>query len=183
METLTIKEILRSYKTDKVSGTPAGGDGHCYGEMYHTIFSQFDRNEAISIFEIGTQKGGSLCAWRDYFPNAKIKGIDIVDVVLNEYKRNDITYIIDDIKNYKSDETYDIVIDDGSHYLHDVEFVLKEYLPKLNVGGVLIIEDVQNLPDWVQALRKYANSLYKMDTFDMRRKHGNYDDCAIVFRH
>lgn len=145
-----ISEILARYNTDKV-------DPHTYGYAYDEIFSTFDREASLNILEIGVQKGGSLCAWRDYFPNATITGIDIVDEVQPEYRRKDINYIICDINDYKTEQNFDIVIDDGSHWLKDVVRSVSTLTKQLKVGGVFIVEDVQHPPSWIPTIRNILN--------------------------
>ncbi len=154
-----ISEILATYDTDKIVG-------HHYGDAYDSLFSKFDRNAPLNILEIGTQKGGSLCAWQDYFPNAKVTGVDIVDVVKPEYKRDNITYVLSDIKEWVTNDTYDIIIDDGSHFDNDVAFVLKNYVNKVREGGLLIVEDVQNSTLW--------------GGYELMRTGNKYDDLLIV---
>lgn len=143
---MKISKILAKYHSDKVNP-------HTYGHIYDEIFSEFNRKDKLNILEIGIQKGGSLCAWRDYFPNAKVTGLDIVDVVLPEYRREDIDYKICDVNDFKTDETFDIVIDDGSHWLKDVIHSVALFSKKLNVKGVMVIEDVQNSHVWLPAVR------------------------------
>ena len=47
-----------------------------YFEIYESYFKKFQRKN-IRLLEIGVQYGGSLKMWNEYFPNAKIFGIDI----------------------------------------------------------------------------------------------------------
>ena len=142
---MKISELLSLYKSDKV-------DPHTYGEAYDELFNEFDRQGNLNILEIGTQKGGSLCAWQDFFPNAKVTGLDIVDVVEPEYRREGINYVLCDVKEYKTDEMFDIVIDDGSHWLKDVVHSVGYFSKKLKIGGMMIIEDVQNEKVWYQTI-------------------------------
>lgn len=179
---IEISQILSGYETDKVCGTRYGGDGHCYGEAYDKLFSLFDRSAPLDILEVGTQKGGSLLAWKKYFPNSNVTGVDIVDVVLPEYRSDAINYVISDIKQYDDSKFYDIIIDDGSHYLLDTIYVVKKYTHQLKEGGVLIVEDVQNKDEWESALRQLKAKDVTMEVIDMRRVHGNYDDVLIVFK-
>jgi hypothetical protein len=158
---MNIKDILAKYETDKVNG-------HCYGDSYNEIFSRFDRNAPLNILEVGTQKGGSLLAWKEYFPNATVTGIDIVDVVKPEYRSSDINYIFCDIKDYKTDQVFDIIIDDGSHFLPDVLYVVNNF-----DYGLLIIEDVQDV-EWVKSIN------VPHEVIDLRQVHGNYDDFLIL---
>lgn len=161
---MNISNILAKYDTDKVNG-------HCYGDFYDDLFSRYDKNTPLNILEIGTQKGGSLCAWQDYFPNAKITGVDIVDVIKPEYKREGINYIVSDVKNWKSDETYDIIIDDGSHFLEDVLYVVNNFKYK-----VLVVEDTQAPDTWVREISK----IRPVEVVDLRYVNGNYDDFLII---
>lgn len=131
-----ISEILAKVETDKISF-------HQYGTAYDDIFSKFDRLAPLNILEVGTQKGGSLLAWKEYFPNANVYGVDIIDVVLDKYRTDTVTRIISDIKDWKNDIEWDIVIDDGSHWLPDVIYVISQYSAKLKDKGVIVIEDVR----------------------------------------
>lgn len=134
---MEISEVLSKYDTDKITH-------HKYGEVYNELFKKFNREDQLNILEIGTQKGGSLLAWKEYFPNAHVYGVDIVDVVPEEYQKDTVTRIISDIKEWKNDIIWDIIIDDGSHYLGDIVWVISHYCQKLKNKGTLIVEDVRN---------------------------------------
>jgi len=197
---MKIADILLKYKSDKNHGTitniysdldtwsicdnPPSKLGHTYGDSYDEIFELFDRNEKISFLEIGIQKGGSLLAWKDYFPNANIYGVDIVDNILPEYRRDYFTYIISDIKDNTvieqfNDIMFDIIIDDGSHYLDDVIFVVNTYLNKLKNNGVLIIEDCQQPENWLNEIQKITPDNFRITTKDLR-PFNSYDNFLIV---
>ncbi len=143
---MEITEILKKYDTDKELY-------HHYGVVYDELFKQFNRKAELNILEVGTQKGGSLLAWKEYFPNANVFGVDIEDVVPNEYRKDTVTRTICDIKNYENTNDFDIVIDDGSHYLGDIVYVISKYIVKLKEKGMIIIEDVRD-----------PNLLYKVIT-------------------
>lgn len=134
---MEITDILKKYDTDKEIF-------HKYGSSYEKIFSKYDREAPLNILEIGTQKGGSLLAWKEYFPNATVYGVDIIDVVKDEYRKDTVTRIISDIKRWDNDIEWDIVIDDGSHHLMDLVYVITNYCVKLKPEGVLVIEDVRD---------------------------------------
>lgn len=180
---IKISEILKKYDTDK-------NNGHHYGEAYDKIFRKFDRNQRLNILEIGTQRGGSLCAWQELFPNATITGIDIVDVVTEKNKNDRINYTISDIKEYRTNQTFDIVIDDGSHFLGDVVYATSTFMPKLNYGGVMVIEDVQNPEVWMATFTDLINqfrifypenqSRFKLSYADVRHINHQYDDFLII---
>jgi len=168
---MEISEILKKYNTDKESH-------HGYGKAYGEIFKKFDREAALNILEVGTQKGGSLLAWKEYFPNANVYGVDIIDVVPDEYRKDTVTRIISDIKDWKNDIKWDIVIDDGSHYLPDVVYVISQYIHKLNDNGVLVVEDVR-FPNLMGAVIKNIfddmNIIYPHYDTDVFFDIGSYD--------
>lgn len=156
-----ISKILEQYETDKVGH-------HGYGETYDELFSKFDRQAELSILEIGIQKGGSLLAWQDYFPNAKITGVDIVDVIKPEYRSEKINYVFSDIKDWQTAETFDIIIDDGSHFADDVRFVIDHFVSKLRPNGVMIVEDIQDAGLW--------------QNYELIRCGPHYDDVLLIIR-
>lgn len=163
---MEITKILKKYDTDKESF-------HRYGSSYETIFSQYDRDDKLNILEIGTQKGGSLLAWKEYFPNANVVGVDIIDVVPEKYKKDTVTRIVCDIKEWRDDTVWDIVIDDGSHYLLDLAYTITNFCPKLAANGVLIIEDVR---DPGLLLKVIKNLLADISIYYPRLKHNHYFD-------
>ncbi len=136
MEELKISEVLSKYDTDKICH-------HNYGDAYDQLFSKFDRQAPLNILEIGTQKGGTLLAWKEYFPNANVIGVDIIDVVSEEYRKDNVTRIVSDIKKVDFDEGFDIIIDDGSHYLADMAYVVATQFVPLKDKGVIILEDIR----------------------------------------
>lgn len=173
-----ISDILTKYKdgfgsTDK---NRCKKWGHCYGWAYDHIFKSFDKEAKLDLIEIGAEWGASLLAWREFFPNANIAGVDIVDKI--EIKRPDIEYIFSDVKNLKPTKEYDIVIDDGSHRLSDVLYVVNNF--KLKVGGVMVIEDCQAPDHWFKAIKE--NTRYSIEIIDLRTIYGQHDDFLIVLR-
>jgi len=135
---MKISTILSKYgkDTDKIWH-------HRYGKAYDELFSRFNRKAPLNIMEVGTQKGATLLAWKEYFPNANVYGVDIVDVVLKKYRKNTVTRVITDIKRLDTDIEFDIIIDDGSHYLADIVYVVANYLMPLRNSGLMILEDVR----------------------------------------
>lgn len=200
---MNISELLLKYKTDKNQGTvpniynnlderiicdnPEPYIGHTYGKSYEKIFNNFDRYSKLNILEIGIQKGGSLLAWNEHFPNANIYGVDIVDAIIPEYRKEHIHYIIADVKSEKTTEAlkdikFDIIIDDGSHILYDAMFVVSNYLNKLNPGGYLIVEDCQHPEHWLNEIKRIVPSQYAVTTEDLRRDIPNvfYPDNFLI---
>jgi hypothetical protein len=127
---------------------------HWYMGHYETHFGSLKRQK-LHLLEVGVggesdpSKGGeSLRVWRDYFPNAKIFGIDIYDKKAVEDDR---------IKVFQGDQSdaaflrrvvkevggLDIVIDDGSHLNNHVIRTFNVLFPLLNHNGIYVVEDTQ----------------------------------------
>jgi hypothetical protein len=137
---MTLDEIAIKYNTDKSSLF------HNYTEKYDKYFSGM-RNEKIKVLEIGIQNGYSLKTWKEYFPNAEIFGIDIVDCSrMNEERimtllgsQTDINFLK---KINEEHGPFDIIIDDGSHYSSDMTISFETLFPLLRPGGLYIVEDL-----------------------------------------
>ena len=155
---MNISEILLKYETDKNSGSDNNIHGHCYGQIYDEIFSKFDRGSKLKILEIGVGKGEDLLAYNEYFPNATITGIDIVDARINKDKNSSINFILSYINDINPeisfpDMSFDIIIDDGSHKLEDVLFLVKNYLANMSKNSYMIIEDVSDPKVWYKDIK------------------------------
>jgi SAM-dependent methyltransferase len=184
---MKISELLLKYKTDKNYGTVDPALGHCYGESYDKIFQKFNKDDNLNLLEVGIQKGGSLIVWKEFFKNSNIYGIDIIDEIIQEYKRDDIKYIFSDVKNNSVLEKlkkikFDIIIDDGSHYLEDVLFVVSNFLSLLNDDGVLIIEDCQEPENWIVEISRIIPHNFELSSIDLRNVNGHYDDFLITIQ-
>jgi hypothetical protein len=101
-------------------GTDKGAKGNNYTEVYEYFFCPI-KYKARKICEIGILKGASLKMFGDYFPNAVIYGIDIIDTFwLNS---NTIKTFVADQANRKQlkgfidmyGDGFDIILDDGGH--------------------------------------------------------------------
>ncbi|MFA6524254.1 MAG: class I SAM-dependent methyltransferase [Candidatus Paceibacterota bacterium] len=136
----TLDEIALSYNTDKSSMY------HNYTKLYDLYFKQI-QNEKLCILEIGIDKGYSLKTWKEYFPNSKIVGIDIIDLKqLEEDRIHILKGDQGDVKFLKEvNDTYgpfDIIIDDGSHLNSDMKCSFEFLFPLLKEGGLYIVEDL-----------------------------------------
>ncbi len=157
-KTFSIKPKLsiffKIYKSDKYEQ---------YANNYDTIFATLDRKKKLKILEIGVgghnkdyDGGNSILALSSFFPNSLIIGADIVDKsFLN--KKNIETIILDqsnqsDLENLaKKFRTFDIIIDDGSHFCDHQRISFSNLFHHLNDDGVYIIEDMSG--SYEKALR------------------------------
>jgi len=190
METLI--QIFTKYDTDKDTGRYVSNFGHFYGDIYSEIFNFFDRSDdTLNILEVGVQRGGSLLCWKDYFTNGNIFGVDIWDSRRDDFKRDDVTFILSDINTLNPNQhplikgkLFDILIDDGSHDPKDIIGFVKGFLPVMSERGFFIIEDIANPDSWLpQIISNVDLTKYRVITRDYRSKNNRYDDYVIIITH
>ena len=191
----TLLELCRSgkyvtdkyYRPDEIDWNPkiTRGAGHSYVEQFYEKHFAFRRYTAKNVLEIGTYYGGSALLWRDYFPYATIVGADI-NYTPNLASQPRIIQIIGDSYAQESidlypNESFDVIIDDGSHLLPHMEIFIQKYPQKLKSDGVLVVEDIDNI-EWANKLYSLIPEELKNRTtiYDLREVNGRYDDIAIV---
>lgn len=140
----TVEEIFSKYNTDKNSLF------HNYSRQYESVFQKF-RSENIKYLEIGVFQGESLKAMREVFQNAEfILGIDInPDCKQYEDAERNIFVEIGDASdlvflNYiktKYGESYDIILDDGSHTNEHVIKTFETLFSCVKEDGIYLVED------------------------------------------
>jgi len=153
------------------------GRAHTYIVEYEELFAPY-RETATRILEIGVRWGASVCLWKDYFTKAEIVGMDIdLDRMYPQYRREDLTLVEGDCANMTVEGLFDIVIDDGPHDLENQLNTLRQYYPKLNSGGMIIVEDIQK-PDYIKIFEKLP---YNIEVRDLR-KNSTRDNILIIAR-
>ena len=141
---MTLSEIGDKHGTAKNTHVT---NGKVLLDLYEPIFEK-KRLDKINILEIGVLNGASLRTWKEYFPYARIIGLDIdTNSVYNTEERiqiqigdqrnkNDLDKVIN-----RAEGNFDIIIDDGSHVNKYTLFSFHYLFPFLNSGGIYIIED------------------------------------------
>lgn len=164
------------------------GSTHSYIPYYESILSE-KKNDAVNVLEIGVQGGICLLLWEQYFINAKtILGIDI-DISRVQQKVHQQSVNTGKIKIMQADatdsqvmaelnDTYDVVVDDGSHRVSDQLSSFRLLENRLNTGAIYIIEDIQN----DQEAEFLKNSIPSSEIVDLRGVKGRYDDLLLVYR-
>jgi len=165
------------YPTDK-------GTNHHYLPIYDTLFLPF-KNKEINLLEIGVKYGGSCKLWEDYFPYAKIRGIDItlenVSVKLSDRVALEIMNYQNLTADYFIDFPPDIIIDDGSHRWDDQIHLINVSYLSLRPGGLIIIEDIYHVE---QKKLKFDELGLPYEIIDLRNtfKRKTDDDVLLIFR-
>lgn len=137
-----LNDIGLKYDADKSSRF------HNYLDFYQEQLP--DRSFSGRLLEIGVMDGLSMKMWQEYYPNAEIVGIDTKDM---SFMHNTDWQVPESVKLITMDGTdpkqladlgnFDIIIDDGSHYMSHQQKSFKHlYYNQLNKGGFYIIEDL-----------------------------------------
>jgi predicted O-methyltransferase YrrM len=186
----TLIEILKETPNldgwENIPGTDKNTRHNYIDGFYENEFKRYQNKENISILEIGMANGASLYLWAKYFKNPKITGIDIEDRIVDSWKLDCIEYIFKD--GYQKDfvetlGTYDIIIDDGPHTLDSQLFSLKNYLPKVNKGGIFIIEDVAGHGALNELYNQTPENLKQNSRFvDLTASLNRYDNMLYIIR-
>ncbi|MBE3087480.1 MAG: hypothetical protein IMZ64_14835 [Bacteroidetes bacterium] len=162
------------------------GTLHGYLPIYDELFAPY-RMKKINFFEVGFWRGASMKLMELYFPEAIIKYVDSdKSQTLNMQFQFDDPRTILEYKDsrtltveYFADFSPDIAIDDGSHYVDDQIHFIQTVLPVVKPGGLLIIEDIQNID---ASFVQFNHLKLPYDLIDLRAFTGRYDDVLLIFR-
>lgn len=177
-------ELIKRFNLNKTDKHTA----HSYIQNFYQDFFEPYRDRELNLLEIGTREGDSLRLWEHAFPKSKIYGVDNnkskkFKDVLSE--RIEVTfgdaYTEEVVSSLPS---FDIIIDDGPHTIESQLKALEFYLPKLNEGGVLLIEDIQKYEyiDMLEEKYKELGGEKEVEFYDLRSIKNRYDDIIVVFK-
>ena len=182
---MSLIQLVDNLRTDK-------NTTHSYLELYQQLlFSK--KNTAKNVLEVGILNGGSIKLWNDFFINATVYGLDIINInrVWEKIKNNNniILYTETDAYNEEFFNTtflncgikFDMLLDDGPHTLDSMKQFIKLYSQVMTDDGILIIEDVQSI-DWIETLINEVPSHLKqfVRVYDLRPNKNRYDDIVFV---
>ena len=157
-----LEALARQFNTDKQAGQ------NQYLALYLEYIQRhgFKRDDPLHILEVGTNKGSSLRMWAEYFPNARVCGIDIT----RQYETPGtldhdriFTQLVDQgdrkaLFDYALAEEvcvnpdgFDIIIDDGSHEQTHQQITLGVLFGFLRRGGLFVVEDLITGENWWDA--------------------------------
>lgn len=129
------------------TGTDKSDRYHGYTRLYEQHLAAW-RYQPLALLEIGVESGASLRMWREYFPHAKIYGLDR-DPSCQAQATEGIDVFIGD----QSDPSclaevvgrtgpLDVVIDDGSHMGEHQIASFECLFPHMRAGGLYVVEDL-----------------------------------------
>lgn len=129
-----------------------------YDRVYSMFFPQL-RDQSIEFLEIGIMEGYGLLAWKRFFPNAKIYGVDNVIEGRRILEMQTIAKqfpMFQKVKTEYFDSTkpddwltfsgkrFDVIIDDGGHHPDTQVSTFINAWQYLKPGGLYIIEDISH---------------------------------------
>jgi spermidine synthase len=142
---------LQRYDTDKIRNGYLRWYDAAIGDAWSRVGA---------VLELGVHHGGSLELWRDYFPAARIAGVDAdisgarihdqTRIELFQGQQNDATFL-HGVARRVAPEGFDVIIDDASHLAKPSEASFRAlYDAHLKKDGWYVIEDWATgyLPDW-----------------------------------
>ena len=134
----TLDDLGRAYGTGKVV--------HGYLPIFERWMEPF-RLDAFDLLEIGVYQGASIRMWHDYFPNARIVGLDIknVEPTLSLPRYTFVQGNQGDqelLRQLARDFRFRVIVDDGSHrWSHQIN-AFETLFPKMTPNGIYICEDL-----------------------------------------
>jgi trans-aconitate methyltransferase len=167
---MDLDQLMNKYGSDKTRNG--------YVPMYHSFLKHL-RSTPIQLLEVGIgtmipgapssmvgyslpgyAPGGSLRAWRDYFPQGEIVGVDIQEDTQFVEERIQ-TFLADSSSKEQLDSvlgtrTFDVIIDDGLHYDETQMTTLENLWARVRPGGYYIIEDVT---EWSRIPTQFRNRI------------------------
>lgn len=153
---MDLDELMNKYGSDKTRNG--------YVPIYHSFLKTL-RSKPVELLEIGIgtmipgvpssmvgyslpgyAPGGSLRAWRDYFPNGMILGVDVQPDT--QFVEDRIQTALADSSSKEQldqvlgDRTFDIIIDDGLHWDETQVKTMENLWHRVRPGGYYVIEDI-----------------------------------------
>ena len=138
---------------------------HTYGkEIYDDLFEPI-QHTVRNYLELGSAYGGSALLARDYFTRATIWTVDIVSPNRRIQSSDRIVSLQADAYQKRIADMFpadmDIIIDDASHNIEHQQQAIDLYLPKLIVGGIFIIEDIEAPKESFKLFDKRVDRVYE----------------------
>ena len=169
-----LTEIGIKHQTDKAYD-------HKFTEKYDEYFQRYTNPR---VLEIGVYNGASLKTYDEYFNyNCTLIGMDNGAQLGYRPVGGNISIVIADQSQAedlasKANGEFDIIIDDGSHFIEHQINCFKALVGKVKKGGIYIIEDlhccyhpfynpngVQNTIEFLQTLDKEAYGVKNVTIF------------------
>ena len=162
---------------------------HNYISYYDQWFDEYKHRE-VKVLEIGVRHAVSIALWDEFFFNNQ--GIWGIDIKLRNWakriaaKRPNVHLLEGESNDPKLADAvpvnFDIIIDDGSHVQQIQLETWKYFFPKLNPGGIYIIEDFEPIDDLDKEVKPFLDIWDDAEVLDRRDYRDSEDNVLIVYR-
>ena len=166
---------------------------HSYLSLYKLLIKD---KTPKNILEIGVRLGAPFYYWRDIlvnnYPLPSIIGID--NRSLEQASKEDGlqalpvpehwgTFIHADFRAVDNNTLpdFDIIVDDGSHWVEDQIDSLNKFYTKVLKDGLMIIEDIKSLDNANEIVNNFEGDKDKLMIIDRRFILGRSDDILVIF--
>ena len=198
--TNALTELCYMGKLTRTDKTPYNENGHRhpYTAVYSLLFGSL-RYRECKFAEIGVAGGASVVLWNNYFKNASFyffdRDTDFLNNASNYVPKEKNTFTEMDVKNRSSiikgleatGGELDILLDDSTHTREDQILIIKEGLPFVKSGGMIIIEDVYRneseeyyLNELKEVLDKFSQAFFITTDHALRYSPGWDNDKLLV---
>lgn len=168
-----LHHIGQQHGTDKA-------DFHQYLDRYEPFLEPWQAKQG-NLLEMGVDGGASIKMWRDYFLQMKIYGVDHnpgsvkfdlgprVHLLLGEVTAREFWE-----QQFPPPVMFDIIIDDAGHHSSAIISTFTLAWPRLNRGGIYIIEDLHCSYDRAYNRTQYSDTSMEWlkDMLDAMNCHG-----------
>ncbi len=151
-------QLAAKYNTDKSpfsEASPCSGHRKGYTAFYEMLLAPL-RYKEINLCEIGIEQGGSLMTFSDYFPYARLFGMELLNQKIDHCRSLSIprtSILSTDVSNKDSlkrafnetERMFDVIIDDSTHEKEHQINIIEIASKYLKPGGILIIEDLYRM--------------------------------------
>ena len=152
----SLDKLFHYYGSDKANIFKiTQNQGHGFSEFYSKQLDHL-RKKDIKILEIGSYSGASASAFIKYFASSKVYCFDINISNFIYYSKNlevfgldikdkkNVEKVLSQISAQSNSNFFDIIIDDGSHYLSEILISFHFLFRYVKKGGIYIIEDYKH---------------------------------------
>jgi 2-polyprenyl-3-methyl-5-hydroxy-6-metoxy-1,4-benzoquinol methylase len=186
---MTLEQVILDNNLNDfwIEGGTDKNSEHSYCPYYNGLLEQYQDKEC-EILEIGCWQGGFVFAMSQVLPNAKFTTIDIQDKFLQKHidviGKDRVTnhqlvnaYCFETLELIKGKQ-FDLILDDGTHLLHDELFLFHNYMNYLKPDGKMVIEDI-NGETMAQLVPHINIKEFNYTIVDLRNIKGRGDDMLI----
>jgi len=130
---MSLIELVDSARTDK-------NTVHSYLPLYQNLLA-CKKTTAKNVLEVGICQGGSIKLWHDFYTNANVHALDIIEFnsVFDEIKNKERIYLYTSTDAYNPDFVntafvsknikFDVMLDDGPHSLESMQAFINSIRP------------------------------------------------------